>query len=137
MRARRRRRTRRLLQHRQTPLTRWADRIQGDGLVRRLARTPEAMGILVEAAVRTLRALPASPPTSRATFAAQNLSGAHALDEGTPLASLVLSGIRCLTGFPDGSGARWRREAWASAGLPKDDLSSGRGATRRRTTEQQ
>jgi uncharacterized protein (TIGR02679 family) len=37
---------------------------------------------------------------------------------------LVLSGIRCLTGFPDGSAAQWRREAWASAGLLKDDLSS-------------
>ncbi|WP_314224623.1 TIGR02679 family protein [Streptomyces zaehneri] len=105
-------------------LARWAERIRSDGLVRRLARTPEAAGPLVEAAVRTLRALPASPPTSRATFAAQNLAGAHALDEGTPLATLVLSGIRCLTGFPDGSGAQWRREAWASAGLLKDDLSS-------------
>ncbi|MFB7598570.1 TIGR02679 family protein [Streptomyces sp. NPDC056160] len=105
-------------------LARWAERIRGDGLVRRLARTPEAAGPLVEAAVRALRALPASPPTARATFAARNLSSAHALDEGTPLATLVLSGIRCLTGFPDGSGAQWRREAWASAGLLKDDLSS-------------
>lgn len=102
----------------------WAERIRRDGLVRRLARTPEAAGPLVEAAVRALRALPASPPTSRATFAARNLSGAHTLDEGTPLATLVLSGIRSLTGFPDGSGAQWRREAWASAGLLKDDLSS-------------
>lgn len=105
-------------------LARWAERIRGDGLVRRLARTPEAAGTLVEGAVRALRALPASPPISRATFAAQNLSGAHALDEGTPLATLVLSGICCLTDFPDGSGAQWRREAWASAGLLKDDLSS-------------
>lgn len=102
----------------------WAERIRRDGLVRRLARTPEAAGPLVEAAVRALRALPVSPPTSRATFGAQHLSGAHALDEGTPLATLVLSGIRSLTGFPDGAGAGWRREAWASAGLLKDDLSS-------------
>lgn len=102
----------------------WAERMRGDGLVRRLARTPEAAGPLVEAAVRALRALPVSPPTSRATFAARNLSGAHALDEGTPLATLVLSGLRSLTGFPDGAGAQWRREAWASAGLLMDDLSS-------------
>ncbi|MGX1677651.1 TIGR02679 family protein [Streptomyces althioticus] len=102
----------------------WAQRLRNDGLVRRLARTPEAAAPLVEAAVRALRALPASPPMSRATFAARNLSGAHALDEGTPLATLVLSGLRCLTGFPDGSGAQWRRAAWASAGLLKDDLSS-------------
>ncbi|MGV9943538.1 TIGR02679 family protein [Streptomyces sp. NPDC003401] len=103
---------------------RWAERIRGEGLVRRLARTPEIAGPLVEDAVRALRALPVSPPVSRATFAARNLSGAHALDEGTPLATLVLSGIRALTGFPDGSGTRWRREAWASAGLLRDDLSS-------------
>ncbi|MFE9923063.1 TIGR02679 family protein [Streptomyces sp. NPDC005774] len=105
-------------------LTPWTERIRADGLVRRLVRTPEAAGPLVEAAVRVLRALPVSPPTSRATFAARNLSGAHALDEGTPLATLVLSGLRSLTGFPDGAGARWRREAWASAGLLMDDLSS-------------
>lgn len=102
----------------------WAERIRKDGLVRRLAHTPEAAGSLVEAAVRALRSLPVVPPTSRATFAARNLSGAHALDEGTPLAALVLSGLRSLTGFPDGAGAQWRREAWASAGLIKDDVSS-------------
>ncbi|MFD5749554.1 TIGR02679 family protein [Streptomyces sp. NPDC127033] len=105
-------------------LAHWAERIYGNGLVRRLARTPEAAALLLEAAVRALRTLPASPPTSRATFAARTLSDAHALDEGTPLATLVLSGVRALTGFPDGSGAQWRREAWASAGLLKDDLSS-------------
>lgn len=102
----------------------WAERIRKGGLVRRLARTPEAAGPLVDAAVRALRSLPVVPPTSRATFAARNLSGAHALDEGTPLAALVLSGLRSLTGFPDGAGAEWRREAWASAGLLKDDVSS-------------
>ncbi|MFE7615607.1 TIGR02679 family protein [Streptomyces sp. NPDC057496] len=102
----------------------WAERVRGDGLVRRLARTPEAAGPLVDATARALRALPAVPPVSRATFAARHLSGAHALDEGTPLAALVLSGLRALTGFPDGSGAEWRREAWASAGLLRDDVSS-------------
>ncbi|MFK0281160.1 TIGR02679 family protein [Streptomyces sp. NPDC090499] len=102
----------------------WAGRIREDGLVRRLARTPEAAGLLVTSAVRALRALPADPPMSRAAFAALRLAGAHALDEGTPLATLVLSGIRALSGFPDGAGAEWRREAWASAGLLKDDVSS-------------
>lgn len=102
----------------------WTERIRKDGLVRRLARTPEAAGPLVDAAVRALRSLPVVPPTSRATFAARHLSGAHALDEGTPLATLVLSGLRSLTGFPDGAGAEWRREAWGSAGLLKDEVSS-------------
>ncbi|MHB9858442.1 TIGR02679 family protein [Streptomyces sp. YIM S03343] len=107
-----------------TELPDWTDRLRRDGLVRRLARTPEAAGPLVRAAVQALRELPAVPPTSRAAFAARHLSGAHALDEGTPLATLVLSGIRALTGFPDGAGAEWRRAAWASAGLLRDDVSS-------------
>ncbi|MET8030028.1 TIGR02679 family protein [Streptomyces avermitilis] len=107
-----------------TELADWAGRIREDGLVRRLARTPEAAGPLVAAAVRALHVLPADPPMSRAAFAALRLTGAHALDEGTPLATLMLSGIRALTGFPDGAGAEWRREAWASAGLLKDDVSS-------------
>ncbi|MGW1885701.1 TIGR02679 family protein [Streptomyces sp. NPDC001970] len=105
-------------------LTDWAHRIRQDGHVRRLARTSQGARSLVDAAVRALRSLPAVPPTSRASFAAGTLANAHALDDGTPLATLVLSGIRALTGFPDGSGAEWRREAWASGGLLKDDVSS-------------
>lgn len=105
-------------------LTDWATRIRGDGLVRRLARTPEAAAVLVNAAVLALRELPVEPPMPRAAFAARYLSGAHALDDGTPLATLVLSGIRALTGFQEGEGAEWRRAAWAAGGLLRDDVSS-------------
>lgn len=105
-------------------LTHWAGRVRKDGLVRRLARTPEAAAPLVTAAARALRALPAVPPTSRAAFAARHLFDAHALDDGTPLATLVLSGIRALTNFPEGAGGGWRRAAWASGGLLRDDVSS-------------
>lgn len=104
--------------------TDWIRRIRRDGLVRRLARSPGAAGPLLRDTARVLRALPAAPPTSLAAFAARVLSRSHALDDGTPLATLVLSAIRALGGFPDGTGAEWRREAWASAGLLKDDLSS-------------
>lgn len=58
------------------------------------------------------------------TFSAQLLGSAHALGDGTPLCTLALSGVRALTGFPDGSGAQWRRELWASVGLLRDELSS-------------
>lgn len=77
----------------------WAGRIRRDGLVRRLARTPEAAGPLVEAAVKALRSLPVVPPMSRATFAARYLSGAHCLDEGAPLASGPV-GAPCPHGLP-------------------------------------
>lgn len=107
-----------------TELADWAERMRSDGLVRRLARTPEAAAPLVTATVQALRLLPVDPPMPRATFAARYLSGAHALDDGTPLATLVLSGVRARTGFPEGAGTEWRRAAWAAGGLLGDDVSS-------------
>ncbi|MFD0266007.1 TIGR02679 family protein [Streptomyces sp. NPDC127106] len=106
------------------PLKAWAVRLRGDGLVRRLAGTPAAARILLDRAATVLRALPAEPPVSLPAFAARVLDGSHALDDGTALATVALSGIRALTGFPDGTGAAWRRDAWASAGLLRDELSS-------------
>ncbi|APU44678.1 TIGR02679 family protein [Streptomyces sp. TN58] len=102
----------------------WAGRVRGDGLVRRLARTPAAACALVEQTARVLRALPAEPSRSVAVFAADVLGSAHALDDGTQVATLALSGARTLTGHPDGAGAAWRRAAWASVGLLRDDVSS-------------
>jgi uncharacterized protein (TIGR02679 family) len=105
-------------------LAEWTDRLRRDGLVRRLARTPHTARILLGDTAEALRRLPADPAVSLPAFANRTLGDAHALDDGTPLATLVLSGVRALTGFPDGTGAEWRREAWASAGLLKDALSS-------------
>ncbi|MEU3072220.1 TIGR02679 family protein [Streptomyces laurentii] len=105
-------------------LAEWAGRVREDGLVRRLARTPEAARPLLDRVARVLRELPAEPPRSLSVFAADILGSAHALDDGTPPATICLSGIRALTGHPDGAGAAWRRAAWASAGLLRDDVSS-------------
>lgn len=102
----------------------WAAGLRGDGLVRRLAGTPASAGELLDRVATALRALPVDEPASLAAFAARLLGSAHALDDGTPLATLTLSGVRALTGFPDGTGAEWRRQAWASAGLLRDELSS-------------
>ncbi|MDL2077897.1 TIGR02679 family protein [Streptomyces sp. GXMU-J15] len=102
----------------------WAKRVVAEGLVRRLARTPQVAKSLLDNTVQALRRLPADPAVSLPVFSGATFGDAHALDDGTPLATLVLSGVRALTGFPDGSGAEWRREAWASAGLLKDALSA-------------
>ncbi|MEU3351155.1 TIGR02679 family protein [Streptomyces sp. NPDC037389] len=102
----------------------WTTGPRTEGLVRRLARTPEAAGRLSAETAKVLAELPAEPAVSLPAFAARVLGSAHALDDGTPLATLTLSGIRALTGFPDGNGAAWRRDAWASAGLLRDELSS-------------
>lgn len=105
-------------------LAAWAARVRADGLARRLGRTPDAVHTLLAGVRAALRVLPVEPAVSRAAFAARVLGSAHALDDGTPQATLTLSGILALTGFADGSGAQWRRDAWASAGLLKDELSS-------------
>ncbi|MFJ2738712.1 TIGR02679 family protein [Streptomyces sp. NPDC087440] len=106
----------------------WAASLRTAGTARRLARTPEATAALLTRAATVLTTLPLpapySPPTSLASFAARIVDDAHALDDGTALATIVLSAIRAVNGLPDGSGAQWRREAWASAGLLRDDLSS-------------
>ncbi|WP_425838972.1 TIGR02679 family protein [Streptomyces fractus] len=102
----------------------WVGQLSASGLVRRLSGDPQSARGLAADAVEALRHLPADPPVSLPAYAARVLGSAHALDDGTPLSTLVLSGIRALTKFPDGSGSRWRREAWASAGLLRDDLSS-------------
>ncbi|MBZ4319791.1 TIGR02679 family protein [Streptomyces huiliensis] len=105
-------------------LAEWATEPRTRSLVRRLARTPQAAGRLTADAAKVLRRLPAEPAVSLPAFAARVLGSAHALDDGTPLATLTLAGARALTGFPDGTGAEWRRDAWASAGLLRDELSS-------------
>lgn len=105
-------------------LAAWAARLRGDGLVRRLAGTPAAARALLDQTAVVLGSLPMDPPVSLPAFAARRLGSAHALDDGAPLATITLSGIRALTGFPDGTGTEWRREAWASAGLLRDELSS-------------
>lgn len=113
-----------VLANRNSALDAWTDRLRGDGLVRRLARTPAAARALLGQVATALSALPSEEPVSLPAFSARVLGGAHALDDGTPLATLTLSGVRSLTGFPDGTGAEWRRQAWASAGLLRDELSS-------------
>ncbi|GGT43029.1 TIGR02679 family protein [Streptomyces purpureus] len=105
-------------------LAAWAARVRADGLARRLGRTPHSVHTLLTAVSAALRELPADPAVSLSAFAARVLGSAHALDDGTPEATLTLSGIRALTGFADGSGAEWRRDAWASGGLLRDELSS-------------
>ncbi|MPZ82194.1 MAG: TIGR02679 family protein [Actinophytocola sp.] len=101
----------------------WLAGIRATGLVRRLAPDPAtAAGLLADLA-KVLTALPGSgEPIGQ--FAARVLRGAHDLDDDRPLTTLVLGAARSLRAFPDGSGAEWRREVWASVGLLRDELSS-------------
>lgn len=105
----------------------WLIALRASGTVKRLARDPSVAAPLLLQVADVLRALPAdAEPLGR--FAARVAGGAHALDEGRPLATLVLGMIRAIGGVapagPDESRTEARREAWATVGVLLDELSS-------------
>jgi uncharacterized protein (TIGR02679 family) len=72
-----------------------------------------------------LRRLPShGVPIGR--LAAECCGDAHALDDGRPAGTLVLSAVRALAGLPFAAdpGADSRRTAWAAVGVHLDELSS-------------
>ncbi|MFF4763786.1 TIGR02679 family protein [Streptomyces sp. NPDC001292] len=103
----------------------WRAKVESTGLLKRLSGgDPVAARELAADAVRVLSALPADGLTLP-VLAARTLGDAHALDDGRPLAALVLSAVRALAALPEtATGADGRRAAWAAAGVALDDLSS-------------
>jgi len=105
----------------------WLERLRRSGVVKRLEPDPEVARVLLERLATVLAALPAGgEPLGR--FAARIAGGAHALDDGEPLATLALGAARALAGLDgpgfDESPATARREGWAAVGLLCDELSS-------------
>jgi uncharacterized protein (TIGR02679 family) len=90
----------------------------GRGLVKRLARgDPDRGRGLLDAAAMILGALPAQGvPLSR--LAAERLGDSHALDDGRPVATLVVAALR-------GAEVEERaREVWARSGVLVNELAS-------------
>ncbi|AUS81064.1 TIGR02679 family protein [Actinoalloteichus sp. AHMU CJ021] len=104
-------------------LTAWHANLRDTGLVRRITGSPEDARPLLADLAAVLRHLPATGEPL-GTFAARITHHAHALDDGRPLSTLTLGAARALSGLPEGKGAEWRRQVWASVGLWRDDLSS-------------
>jgi uncharacterized protein (TIGR02679 family) len=108
-------------------LASWLARLRRSGVVKRLEPDPAGARTLLEQLATILAALPAGGEPLGG-FAARLAGGAHALDDGEPLATLALGAARALGGLqdpdPDESPAESRREAWAAAGLLCDELSS-------------
>jgi uncharacterized protein (TIGR02679 family) len=106
-------------------LARWRGWLDATGVVRRLAPEPEHARLLLAHVAAVLRRLPSrGVPIGR--LAAECCGDAHALDDGRPVGTLVLSAVRALGGLPfaaDGT-ADSRRAAWAAAGVHLDELSS-------------
>jgi uncharacterized protein (TIGR02679 family) len=94
-------------------------------VVRRLAPEPEHGRLLLGQVAAVLARLPCrSVPIGR--LAAECCGDAHALDDGRPVGTLVLSAVRALAGlsFAAEGTADARRATWATAGVHLDDLSS-------------
>jgi uncharacterized protein (TIGR02679 family) len=106
-------------------LSPWREWLDATGVVRRLAPEPGQARLLLAQVAAVLPRLPARS-ISIGRLAAECCGDAHALDDGRPVATLVLSAVRALAGLPfaaEGS-ADSRRAAWASAGVHLDELSS-------------
>jgi uncharacterized protein (TIGR02679 family) len=103
----------------------WRAWLSATGLVRRLAPAAGDARALLDRLAVVLARLPA-PGLPIGRLAAETCGDAHALDDGTPLATLALSAARALAGlaYADEGGADARRAAWAAAGVHLDDLSS-------------
>ncbi|RTL49908.1 MAG: TIGR02679 family protein [Rhodocyclaceae bacterium] len=105
-------------------LTTLLDLPRGMALVKRLARQPAAAERLLGAAQAVLRALPAAGiPRSR--LAAEVLGDAHGLDQGRPVASIVLAALRRSTDTAEGEHRIKEsvRDLWAEAGVMVNELS--------------
>jgi len=99
----------------------WRSGLRDTGLLRRLAGGPAGSADLLEQAVAVLRRLPADGvPLS--VLAAEACGDGHALDPERPLSTVVLRAVCVQAGVPPGTGAEWRREAWASVGVLVGDL---------------
>jgi uncharacterized protein (TIGR02679 family) len=92
----------------------------GLGLLKRLAASrPETGARLVRDADQVLGRLPAAA-IPRAQLAVAALGDAHALDAGTPVATLVLMALR--QGIPADDEGERARDVWAAAGVLVNEL---------------
>jgi uncharacterized protein (TIGR02679 family) len=106
-------------------LVEWRGWLDMTGVVRRLAPEPDRAQPLLDQVAAVLWRLPSrGVPIGR--LAAECCGDAHALDDGRPVGTLVLSAVRALAGLPFAvSGlAASRRAAWAAVGVHRDELSS-------------
>jgi uncharacterized protein (TIGR02679 family) len=113
------------LGRRRAELASWQTWLQATGVVRRLAPSPDAARTLLEQVAAVVSRLPAQGiPIGR--LAAECCADAHALDDGEPVGTIVLSAARALAGlsFASGGSAESRRTAWAAVGVHLDELSS-------------
>jgi uncharacterized protein (TIGR02679 family) len=98
----------------------WLERLRAAG---RLARAGGPATVL--RALDVLAMLPwDGPPVGRPVLAASVLGGEHDLDDGEPVARLVLAGLAARTAAPPPVDAAGRAALWAAAGVSLDSVSA-------------
>lgn len=106
------------------PLATWLDGIVATGLLKRLSGgRPSAGAGLLRAVLQVASALPGAG-IPLAALAAERLGDAHALDPGSPTASLAVRAAAALGGVGFRDTAEGRRSAWAGAGVLSDEVST-------------
>lgn len=105
-------------------MTAWLEDLFAQGTLKRLAPEPPQAAFLLSEIARMIAALPAQGDPL-AGFAAKLYGDAHALDAGSPLATLAVRAAARLGGVQEfADDAEGRREAWAAVGVLCDELST-------------
>jgi uncharacterized protein (TIGR02679 family) len=107
------------------PLLRaWLTKLMASGVLKRLAQDdPKQAAALIGEIGRIAKAFPAAAEPL-ASFAARLFGDAHALDPGTPRATLAVRAAARVGGIHFEDDAEGRRAAWASVGVMCDELST-------------
>lgn len=102
----------------------WLEQLRRDGLLKRLSEGNAALaGRWLDNAALALQEMPLDDEPI-ASVAARLTGNSHALDPGSPLATLILRGVSLVyqCGMP--ASASQRRELWSKAGVVSDELSA-------------
>lgn len=108
---------------RQPELLEWLRELAREGIVKRFCDTAQSASAVLSQLVQVAGALPAAGEPL-AALAARLFGDAHALDAGSPLATLAVRAAARLGGIQLEDDAEGRRSAWASVGVMCDDLST-------------
>jgi uncharacterized protein (TIGR02679 family) len=112
----------------------WLEDLRASGLLHRLAAPGGGVPCareLLQGALRVLATLLGEDGAGRGlrtvrlgVLARETLGSSHALDPGSPVATLVLRALARLAGEPPPGNAAERRTRWEAAGVVLDELSS-------------
>jgi uncharacterized protein (TIGR02679 family) len=103
-------------------VVRWLEGLRRRGTLRRLAGEPAAARVLLAQALTVVDRLPARG-VALSVLAGEAIGDPHALDHGTPLATLVLRAAGGMAERDVPASARGRRQLWAEVGVVCDPLS--------------